>query len=94
MHTDWSILHTREGIPAVGIPATSSGLLPSELAPWGLRGVDRGKRGKDLSVPGYFWENGLLVLKDPGQSKFCFRRENELLLNVFLWREKDCFIVF
>lgn len=39
-------------------------------SPRGWRGVDTGERGRDLSVPVYIWENRLLVLKDPGQSKF------------------------
>jgi len=100
VHADWSIRYTRrEGIPealipAVGVPATSSGLLPSDLPLGGGGGREHRRERRDLSVPVCFWENRLLVLKDPGQSKFCFRRENELLLNVFLWREMDCFIAF
>jgi hypothetical protein len=31
--------------------------------------------------------------RDPSQFKLCFWRENELLLNTFLWREMDCLIL-
>lgn len=60
-------------------------------------GADTGEGGRDLSVLVYFWENRLLVLKDPGPSKVllqekmsCFIVERDGLLHCVLTKEIAC----